>query len=79
MSVMTDFIEDDRTWASAAFKEGDMVKYDTPHHSEKWGFIVKEVPNPMAAGNRVFDVWWIGENTLQKNVWDYDLKSRFYD
>ena len=76
---MTDFIEDYRAQKSAHFNTGDMVKYEKPHYSEKWGFIVKEVPNPMAAGNRVFNVWWIGENKLQKNVWDYDLKSRFYD
>ena len=78
MSVVTDF-DDYFHLESEAFKEGDMVKYDTPYHnhSEKWGFIVKEVPNPMASGNRVFNVWWIGENKLQKNVWDYDLKRRF--
>ena len=74
---MTDFIEEYRAQKSAHFNKGDWVKYDKPHYSEKWGFIVKEVPNPMAGGNRVFNVWWIGENKLQKNVWDYDLKRRF--
>tara|TARA_R110000824_G_scaffold30187_2_gene99676 strand:+ start:275 stop:502 length:228 start_codon:yes stop_codon:yes gene_type:complete len=69
-------IRSDATWTSAAFKEGDMVRCDNPHSSTKWGFIVKEVPCPMAAGNRVFNVWWIGENNLQKDVWDYDLKRR---
>ena len=73
---MTDFIEDYRSWTSASFKIGDMVKCDTPYSSDKWGFIVKEVANPMAAGNRVFNVWWIGENKLQEDVWDYDLKLR---
>tara|TARA_Y100000310_G_C20019463_1_gene506717 strand:+ start:168 stop:434 length:267 start_codon:yes stop_codon:yes gene_type:complete len=76
---MTDFIEDYRAQKTAHFNRGDMVKYNKAHYTEKWGFIVDEVPNPMGCGNRVFNVWWIGENQLQKDVWDYDLKSRFYD
>ena len=50
-------------------KAGDLVKHV---FSERFGIIIEKVYDPMAMSNDVFDIAWLN-NTIGRNVWDYDL------
>ena len=51
-------------------KVGDLVKHV---FSERIGVITEKVHDPVAMNNDVFDVAW-NNNTIGRNIWDYDLE-----
>ena len=54
-------------------KVGDFVEHVFAHPKQKMiGVIIKEVHDPLAMTNKVYDVVW-RDGTVGHNVWDYDL------